>query len=298
MKTIISITVLTFLLLNGFSQNVPNPGFEAWIDYGAYEDPKNWNSPNEATSGLNVFTVTKSTDVYAGNYAVKLESKNILGGVFKVPGTITLGEFDINFNNQTAEIVGGVPFSSRPDKFKGQFKYFPKQSDFMEAVVLLYKYDQATGLRDTLGQGHFSTADTVDAWMPFEMDIMYSSFEEPDSLNIIIVASDAFNAVQGSTLHVDSLMFEYATGLEESIFEHGQAKVYPNPCDQQITFEIPENWENTLISIFNAKGKAIHSGEFRNRNAIFQTLSYPNGTYFYQLVSGREMKSGTFIVSH
>jgi len=297
MKKVLLVAFLSLSFLFGFGQNVPNPGFEAWIDYGDYEDPKNWNSPNEVTSGLGVFTVSKSTDVFAGNFAVKLESASLMGGLFKVPGTITLGEFEIDFINQTAIIVGGIPFSNRPDKLSGNFKYFPMQEDYMQAFVFLYKRNPDTGLRDTIGTGYYSMADTVDTWSPFDMDIMYSSNEEPDSLNIIIMASDIVNVVEGSTLLVDSLMFEYATGMEE-VVQDNQIKAFPNPCNQQIAFEVPEGWENSIVSIFNSSGQLMCHEAVRTRQFALTTDSYPDGVYFYRVRSGQEMKSGTFIVSH
>ncbi len=298
MKKILLTVFLSMSLLPGFSQNVPNPGFEAWIDYGDYEDPKNWQSPNWTTSGLGVFTVTKSTDVYSGNYSVRMESKSILGGLFKVPGTVTLGEFEIDFNNQTAIIVGGVPFTTRPHKLSGFFKYYPGQNDYMQAFVLFYKQNQGSGLRDTIGVGYFSYADTVDVWSPFETEIIYNSPVEPDSMNIIIMASDITSAVQGSTLLVDSLMFEYATGLKEVVFQDEQIKLFPNPCDQQISFEIQNTFKNARLNIYNLSGQLMHSEVTGNENCIVGTRNYPEGIYFYRILSDADSKAGSFIVTH
>jgi hypothetical protein len=298
MKKVIFIAFLSLSYLFGFNQNVPNPGFEAWIDYGSYEDPKNWQSPNEVTSGLGVFTVSKSTDTYSGNYSVRIESKTILGGLFKVPGTVTLGQFVIDINNQTAFIEGGVPFDNRPDKLKGFYKYYPGQGDFMQAFVFLYRRNPDTGLRDTIGTGYYSYADTVDTWSPFETNIIYTSAEEPDSLNIIIMASDILNAVQGSTLLVDSLMFDYATGLEEPVKSNERVLAYPNPCNQQITFEVNNEQEDTRLSVYNSTGQLMSMEIVTNRQCAVSTGSYQDGVYFYRIRSGSEMKSGTFIVLH
>jgi hypothetical protein len=298
MKKVMYIAVLSMTFLFGFGQNVPNPGFEAWIDYGSYEDPKNWQSPNEVTSGLGIFTVSKSTDTYSGNYSVRMESKNILGGLFKVPGTVTLGEFVIDINNQTAFIEGGVPFDNRPDKLKGFYKYYPGQGDFMQAFVFLYKHNQTTGHRDTIGTGYYSYADTVDTWSSFETDIIYTSAEVPDSLNIIIMASDILNAVQGSTLLVDSLIFDYTTVVEQPVKASELMLAYPNPCNQQITFDVAKDWEETRLSIYNSTGQLMFMEIIGNKKRVVSTGSYQDGVYFYRIKSGSEMKSGTFIVSH
>ena len=298
MKKILFTAFLTLNFVIGFGQNIPNPGFEAWINYGNYEDPKNWQSPNWATSGLGVFTVSKSTDTYAGNYSVRMESKNILGGQFKVPGTVTLGEFEIDIINQTAIIVGGIPFTHRPDKLTGFYKYYPGQGDFMQAFVFFYKRNPGTGLRDTIGTGYYSHADTVDVWSPFEAEIIYNSTEEPDSMNIIIMASDIFSAVQGSTLLVDSLMFDYSTGVEEAVIPDEQVVVFPNPCNRQISFEIQSGWENTLLNIYSSSGQLMHTEAVRNKRCSVITENYPKGMYYFRISGANRLKTGPFIVGH
>jgi len=298
MKKVLLTLVLAIIAVIGCSQNVPNPGFEEWVAYGDYEDPKNWQSPNWATSGIGVFTVSKSTDAYSGTYSARMESKSILGGLFKVPGSITLGEIEIDFINQTAIIVGGIPFTKRPDKLTGFCKYFPMQGDFMQTFVLFFKHNQGTGLRDTLGFGYYSYADTIDVWSPFETEIIYNSTEEPDSMNVIIMASDILNAVHGSTLLVDSLMFEYATGIKEPVLPIERVVAYPNPCYQHLTFEIPEDWENSELKIFNSTGQTMYAETFRNKHCTIVTGSYPKGVYFYQIMSALKSKSGSFIVSY
>ncbi len=298
MKKILFTAFLTMNLIIGFSQNIPNPGFEEWSNYGDYEDPKNWQSPNWATSGLGVFTVTKSTDAYSGNFSVRMESKNILGGLFKVPGTVTLGEFVIDMNNQTAYIKGGIPFAHRPDKLTGFYKYCPGQGDFMQAFVFLYKQNPGTGLRDTIGTGYYSYADTVDVWSPFEMEIIYNSAEEPDSMNVIIMASDIYNAVQGSTLLVDSLMFDYSTGVEEVVFSDAQVTVFPNPCNRQISFKTQAGQENAVLNIYNSSGQLMHTEATGNKHCTVFTGGYPGGIYYFRISGANGLKTGSFIVGH
>jgi hypothetical protein len=298
MKKILLTAFLSLNFLIGYNQNVPNPGFEAWIDYGDYEDPKNWQSPNWATTGLEVYTVTKSTDTYSGNYSVRMESKNILGGMFKVPGTITLGEFVIDINNQTAYIKGGIPFTHRPDKLTGFYKYNPGQGDFMQAFVFFYKQNAGTGLRDTIGLGYYSYADTVDVWSPFETEIIYTSPEEPDSMNIIIMASDIFNTVQGSTLLIDSLMFDYSTGIKEAVVMDEHINAFPNPCNRQISFEIQSGCENALLDIYNLSGQLMHTEAVRNKQCSVITEDYPDGMYLFRITGANSLKSGRFIVGH
>ena len=298
MKKILFTAFLAMNFVIGFGQNIPNPGFEEWSNYGNYEDPKNWQSPNWATSGLGVFTVTKSTDAYSGNYSVRMESKNILGGQFKVPGTVTLGEFVIDVNNQTAYIKGGIPFTHRPDKLTGFYKYTPAQGDFMQAFVFLYKQNPTTGLRDTIGTGYYSYADTVDVWSPFETEIIYFSAEEPDSMNIIIMASDIFNAVQGSTLVVDSPMFVYSTGVKETVVMDEQITAFPNPCNRQISFEVQSGWDNSLLNIYNSSGQLMHTEAVRNKRCSVITANYPNGIYYFRISGVNGLKTGPFIVGH
>lgn len=153
-------------------------------------------------------------------------------------------------------------------------------------------------MRDTIGTAYFSHADTVDVWTTFETEIIYNSTVEPDSMNIIIMASDITNAVHGSALLVDSLMFEYTTGVREAVVKSKQILTFPNPCNQQITFEAQNTLDNGSLEIYNMSGQLLYSEAATNKRFSVTTRSYPDGIYFYRLNSGADSETGSFIVSH
>ena len=78
MKKIYLLALLPFLTTLTFAQNpaLPNPGFESWHTSGNHLDPDNWNTLNNATGILGVFTATRATgaDVHSGTYAIKLQT--------------------------------------------------------------------------------------------------------------------------------------------------------------------------------------------------------------------------------
>lgn len=278
------------------AQQVPNGGFENWIDYGAFEEPEEWQTPNQVTSPLNIFTVEKTTDAIAGNYAARLESKELMGGMFVAPGAVTLGIFEINLVTQTGIITGGIPYNERPEKLKGYFKYFPKPNDFCQFFVLFYKTD-TLGQRDTIGTGYFSVNDTVDVWSPFEADIYFVSPQEPDTMNIIFIASYIDNPIAGSTLYIDSVSFDFSTGIEHPETNTEQACLYPNPAAGYVNVILPQNETNAEMQIFNLRGELILNRKICSSPASIDVSSLSCGCYLYRIVSGVKNYHGSLIIS-
>ena len=86
--------LLALLFLSGtltFSQ-IPNSGFENWIDQFS---PQDWNTNNFPSFWT---TVSRSTDSYAGSYAAKLEVADANG--FPFPAVLS-STFSVNQGYQT-----------------------------------------------------------------------------------------------------------------------------------------------------------------------------------------------------
>ncbi len=74
-------------------------------------------------------------------------------------------------------------------------------------------------------------------------------------------------------------------------------KVYPNPASSQITFEISSG-ENKWVRIIDETGRQIQTGAIYNNAAQLNTIAYPAGIYFYEVVdkSNRVVDRGKFSV--
>ncbi len=131
MKTLISFFILFFIILNGFSQDVqiPNNNFENWKNNTFYEEPTGYTTSNYYLyKKLNVVTVTKTTDKYQGNYALKLQT------VATGTQDTVAGSADYITILQGEKSVTGFPFVEKPVAFKGHVKYNTSNND----SVLIY----------------------------------------------------------------------------------------------------------------------------------------------------------------
>ncbi len=205
----LTLIVLPFILE---AQSVPNGDFENWTQASSYEDPTGWDSPNSVSSLLSIYTVTKESSVVQnGSYSARLMSQSILGT--PIPGLITLGDFNINMTTFEATIIGGTPFTGKPEALHGYFQYEPVLNDEAFIAAILLKENGSNW--DTIADGSFTSSATVLSWTQFTATLNYRSTETPTHLNIIILSSDRNAPQPNSTLYVDNLTFSYPTSVSE-----------------------------------------------------------------------------------
>jgi len=209
--------LILLLVLNCFSQEIPNNEFETWIKPGNYEDPQHWTTPNAYLSALMTSTVSKEiTNVHSGIYSAHLENKDILGGLYKVPGFMTLGNFSVNTTTLEIKVFGGIPFTKKPSKLKGSVNYSPGPGgDEGLVAVILFKHDTVLNKIDTIGFGNITIDSTVN-WEDFEVWINYINQSDPDSLNIVFLSSQSMQPPLGTVMLIDSLYFDFSTGVSET----------------------------------------------------------------------------------
>jgi len=188
-------------------QGIPNGNFESWPS-GNFGNPEFWDSPNAETSGFPFFltTVTQTSDSYTGSYAAQLTSGTILGQV--VPGLLTLGTLNLDITNPENSEFPGVPYTDRPSDLSGHFKYATPGADFGAIALLLTRFNEQTNNKDTIALGGaIFTPET--AYTGFEFELFYLSYEQPDSMNIIILSSASPTLTDGSELIIDDLSLAF-----------------------------------------------------------------------------------------
>jgi len=74
--------------------------------------------------------------------------------------------------------------------------------------------------------------------------------------------------------------------------------VYPNPCANEINFEVG-NLENSTVKIFDMMGKLMDTIELNSSINPVDLTNYSNGMYFYQITNSTSntVESGKFKVS-
>ena len=125
---------LLFLLCALFSvsvmaQQVPNGDFELWTG----TTPNEWDTSNENVLGTQFTTVSKITSgAQSGSFAAKVETQTktiFMVGPVTLPGILTLGDFNLDIANQTANLTGGEAFTHRPYSLRGYYKATPAVGD-------------------------------------------------------------------------------------------------------------------------------------------------------------------------
>lgn len=287
-KLLLFLSILSFSAFSLMAQDIPNASFESWEDMGTYEEITDWTSPNAFSSLVGLYTVTKeATDVYDGTYAARLESLFVV--VMNVPGIITLGSIDVNIATQEYSIYGGIPFTNRPDKLKGWFKYTPNGADGCFAMVTFTKFNGATS--DTIGFGMFSSVETVDTWTQFEAPITFFNGENPDTVNIILMSSSITAAVPGSVMLVDKLEMDYGVGVDELELQ-ANTDIFFDQKNREIHimygFENPRQVEINLLNIMGQSVLQSPAETVMNEQQSFSLPEVQGGIYLLEVRSEGE----------
>lgn len=208
-----------------------------------------WDSGNVGTSTLSKYpTYEETTDVRtSGGKAARLQSQFVgLFGFGKfAAGNIYTGHFVKTIGTSGAELQFGVPFSYRPSKLKGWYKYKSGSVDYNgtlpngtviskgsqdKCAIYIALSDSPTPYTINTSQKKFvdfktdpnviayaelpeSKVNTTDKWSEFTLDLNYISFtRKPRYLVIVASASrygDYFIGSTGSLMLLDDFEFVY-----------------------------------------------------------------------------------------
>ncbi len=185
----------------------PNSNFENWDSLDSLID---WNSAVFIDLGPPVGVIRipmaeqESADVFEGDYAVKMETKDYMG--YTVPGMMQLGQL----NSQEFIIEGGYPFEARPMGMSVFAKYNPAENDTAMVFAYMTKYNQANNSTDTIGATVYPIWDTIADYTELLMPFVYESADTCDTINIVFMSTNPLNMKIGSVLWVDSLRLKYS----------------------------------------------------------------------------------------
>lgn len=242
---------------------VPNLSFDGWCNSGgvvypnANQNDPFWDSGNGgAVKASKTPTQSTSEVVISGNAAyLHSEMATVLGiGAFAA-GNIYTGSFKeaiISVGNPGAKLDFGRPYTGRPTKLTGYYRYIPKtvnegghgelqngDMDKCSIYIALCDWtapfhvntqtgtfvDLSSSNRSILAYGELSDAEAsrtnMSAYEKFEIDIKYRDVTRKPTY-ILIVASaskygDYFTGGVGSTLYLDE--FELSFDYNEKSFE-------------------------------------------------------------------------------
>lgn len=296
-KTILLFSLLIVTILT-FGQTLPNNSFETWESnpFPSYEEPVPWNTANPFTALAGAVTVTKSEDANSGEFAARLETIEInVGQTFQAPGLLTFADFNIDFVTLDFSFSGGLFLQDRVSKLMGKYKYTAAEND--SASVLIYCFSHPEGEdMDTIGIGITFLHDATE-WTDFSVDMFYLSPATPDTFNVLIMSTGSFeigNMPPGSVMLVDDITIETTVGTIENS-EVEQAKVYPIPANDKLSFELEER-NNYTLKIFDINGRMIKEVAFSGSSTSTNISNISEGVYTYRILDKQGLRyTGSFV---
>lgn len=294
----------------GFSQAIPNAGFETWVNNTeltqSYMLPQGWMSGdmvnkvfNSAYTGV---SVSKSTQSYSGSFAVKMEtvinSGDTVGG--SVMSFSSINDFAGIFNGGNL----GFPYSIRSTSLKGYYKFNSIGNDAAYINVSMTKWNTTTNTRDVLVEASYDITANAATYTLFDLPITYLDSESPDTVLIDAGINGPVNQKShvGTTFYLDALSFTGTApvGLDELYSDNRFVKLYPNPFNNSaiISIDIAVQLNNASIIIFDILGKEVKTINNINKNeVILEKGEMSAGLYFYKLLNNSsEVSNGKFII--
>ena len=284
--TLIIVSIFGIGIIN--AQNQPiltgHESFETWVGADVGELPEYFNGTNlSIVSGfVEVETVTEGTsDPQDGSSYVVMTGQDLQGTA--VPGVITQGTMTVDVNNNTVDITGGAPYTTRSAQMKGYFKYNPANGD--TAVIAAWLLKGTTP--DTIASGGFMVIGSFDTWTEFTVDLEYYSNESPDTLNFLFSSSvTADNAQVGSVFEIDNVWFEGEVTSVNNIVANNDFVVSPNPANTYFNLRM-SNANNTTVRVHNTVGQIVISKTFNTSsiNERFDISDLNKGIYFVEVIN-------------
>ncbi|MGD0712155.1 MAG: T9SS type A sorting domain-containing protein [Bacteroidales bacterium] len=275
MKKITMIVAVIISMAIKTNAQIPNYGFENWIDHGSYMDPQFWATTNIYSNG-SFYSVTRSTDHYpasVGSYSIRIENNTSY-----IADTLGLGDIQANLIDVLAPRHPAFPITGNPTQLTGYFKYFPLNGDTMHIGSHLYKNGSMVASGGILLDSTFSN------WTPFVIN--YPAYSSADSAFINISAYNSSSTGLGyphgnSVLYVDNLNFgPLISGISAYNADNNLFELYPNPASDIITLNITnKNNADYILNIYSVIGTLVKSEMLKQNQQQISIRDLSNGVY-------------------
>lgn len=303
------IFLLAFLLI-GFAylhaqDTLPNMNFENWTSYGggAYEEPSGgvWTTANKAVLLTSLIPVSteKTTDAYSGTYAAMMTTKMASPPVsMLITGSLATGTFN-ELETPPNNMHLGMPFTGRPERFVGFYKYENNNGDSCDIYAILSYWDGSA--RQEIARAALRSTQTVTVYTKFNLPFNYTLPNTPDSISVVF-ASSAGGAQMvgnvGSTLYIDSTGFVYPSGIHEVSPDPLLVNCYPVPASNTLYFLLNKIVDDGMLLIFNEAGSTVKSLAVNSNNMVISLNNFASGKYYYQFTEKNKIiHSGNFVVN-
>jgi hypothetical protein len=297
------IFLLSSIISFSHAQNpTPNAGFEDWTENpnggSPYYTPDNWSNLNPETYfAFGILTCLRCDTPHSGNYAVELVTDSAKGEP-PVDGIMTTGTIDI----LTQNVVGGVPFSQRPDSIYGWIKYYPIKKD--SAGVILsdsteIQFSLLGSSGNVIGLATHSIGDSITNYTRFSSPVIYTDTTSAiDTAQWIISSSNGHHAYIGSRLYVDDIgLIGPGAGIATPALKPVTISVMPNPASGFILLSNPEQYAG-ILSLFNTTGAVVKQIQLNSVQQNIDIHDLASGDYLYSIKDedGNPLANGSIIV--
>ena len=216
----ITLSLLILCLSITLSAQIPNAGFENWIDEYT---PQDWNTSNVPQLGW--YPVTRSSTAYTGSYSVRMEIKES-NGAFIFPN-ISI-RFPVDHFDQILE---------------GYYQFYPNSDNAVLSVNAFYYVNG-----NSTGAGGIDIETGMSSYTYFSFDpSIGSELVAPDSIWIQFKIFDgSFSSSSiGSYALIDHLSLGGTSDVEQinhNPSDYSLKQNYPNPFNPTtaIEFSIPQ----------------------------------------------------------
>lgn len=288
MKSLFTFLCLAISLGIFAQSTIPNPNFEQW----SAGNPVGWQTSNSFTQQFGATTVMQeAVNPYQGSFAIRLETKSVFG--YSIAGLITNGQISVNVNQTPpVTILGGTPFTARPNRFKGYFQYTPAPNDYCMVVAILLKHNSTTNVFDTVGVAQFLNTNAASSWTLFDVPFNYALGDTPDTIQVVAISSNPNASVVGSVLLLDSLHFEGGTVPVELQVLPTEFLAWYNSVEGSITIQPTNFTSDNIISIYDVLGNKVYETSLSNKSNWINipVHNWQKGVYF---VKGSKEKVST-----
>jgi hypothetical protein len=257
-NSILLLSIILIVSVQLFSQEIPNNGFENWIDEITPQDWITNNFPSVWT------TVSRSTNSYAGSYAAKMEIANASG--FPFPAVLT----------------STFPVSQGYETVSGYYQFHPNGTDVEFSIYAFYF---GGGL--LIGSGFIDIENAATSYTQFSFDVWLSDTPDSLMLQLELIGQDVTNI--GSYALVDQLSLGSASAVEQISGlpqQFNLSQNYPNPFNPatNIEYSIPQE-SFVELKVYDILGNEI---------AVLVNEVQSAGTYRADF-SGEDLASGLYI---
>ena len=275
---------------------IPNSGFETWVDYVdtgdcstphfVYQTPGMWKGSLGKNCLLYLYAIEKNNESYpagTGQFSMKIQS-DTEDGVRGLAGIAT---------GKQSPMAPAFPITGHPTSLTGYYKFLPLNGDTVNIVVVLFQSGAI------VASGNLKGTATISNWTSFNVPI--SAYTTADSA-LIFLAS--FNLSGGtlphgnSALYIDNLNFDnLITSVPKQTSENAKFSLYPNPASDIVTLNI-ENANNAdlTLNIYNVIGTLVKSEALKQNQHQINIGYLSNGVYMVTINSKYRKENQRLII--